>query len=63
MWDARAQTRSGAQGVIWSEMDLTRQRLASHFCEREMHAAVLQGVEAPDQKREDWRGIVNPVLL
>jgi hypothetical protein len=40
-----------------SEMDLTRQRLVT-FLREEMCAAVLQGVEAPDQKRKDWRSVI-----
>src|SRR5882757_685595 len=41
-----------------SEMDLTRQRLVT-FLREGMRAAVLQGVEAPGQKREDWRSVVS----
>ena len=41
-----------------SEMDLTRQRVVT-FLRGEMCAAVLQGVEAPGQKREDWRSVVS----
>ncbi len=39
-----------------SEMDLTRQRLVT-FLREEMCVAVLQGVEAPGQKREDWQSL------
>jgi hypothetical protein len=41
-----------------SEMDLTRQRLVT-FLRVEMCAAVLQGVEAPGQKREDRRSVIS----
>jgi len=41
-----------------SEMDLTRQRLVT-FLREEMCVAVLQGVEAPGQKRKDWRSVVS----
>jgi len=41
-----------------SEMDLTRQRLVTFLGEK-MRTAVLQGVEAPGQKREDWRSVVS----
>jgi hypothetical protein len=31
---------------------------ACHISREEMCAAVLQGVEAPDQKRKDWRRVI-----
>jgi len=44
--------------VSFEEMDLTRQRLVT-FLRGEMCAAVLQGVEAPGQKREDCRSVIS----
>ena len=41
-----------------SEMELTRQRLVT-FLRGEMCAAVLHGVEAPGQKREDCRSVIS----
>ncbi len=44
--------------VSFERDDLTRQRLVT-FLREGMRAAVLQGVEAPGQKREDWRSVVS----
>ena len=44
--------------VSFERDDLTRQRLVTLLRE-EMCAAVLQGVEAAGQKREDWRSVVS----
>ncbi len=41
-----------------SEVDLTRQRLVTLLREG-MCAAVLQGVEAPGQEREDCRSVIS----
>jgi hypothetical protein len=39
-------------------MDLTRQRLVT-FPQKEMRVAVLQGVEAPGEEREDCRSVIS----
>jgi len=44
--------------VSFERDDLTRQRLVTLLRE-EMCAAVLQGVEAAGQKREDWKSVVS----